>query len=181
MLARRMIGVLPMTCPNPDCKEQSTIGNLSDHLKKCPKRLYTCRKCPGPFSGIKADFMAHLASQHELELIGSYDATEGSSERIEEEKMATGTDQQLDRIGKTLNEAGRWARLGETGKFYCGALLEPRCFCCDGHCGTTNGCNCGPCMKLDVQSRRLPKGYLVNKEGRTARISAESGKFYCGS
>ena len=41
ILARRMIGTVPCDCPN-DCGEKTTIGNLEDHLKKCPNRTYIC-------------------------------------------------------------------------------------------------------------------------------------------
>lgn len=33
-------------------------------------------------------------------------------------------------------------------------------------------------MELDIKSRNLPNGWLVNKEGFSARKS--DGKFYCG-
>lgn len=57
-------------------------------------------------------------------------------------------------------------KLGTTGKFYCGAKLDPpRCSCCNGFCGPTNGENCSDCMKLDILRLRLPKGYLVNSNG----------------
>lgn len=75
----------------------------------------------------------------------------------------------FERIGKTQNEVGRTARLGSSAKYYCGGRLETRCQCCDGHCGSDNGCNCLSCMKLDIKTRGLPKGYLVNREGRIAR------------
>jgi hypothetical protein len=34
-------------------------------------------------------------------------------------------------------------------------------------------------MKLDLKSRMLPKGYLVNKMGHAVRRGA-NGNFYCG-
>ena len=34
---------------------------------------------------------------------------------------------------------------------------------CDGYCGTDSGCNFFAFMKLDLKSRMLPKGYLVNR------------------
>ena len=77
------------------------------------------------------------------------------------------------------NDKGREARLGDNAKYYCGGQLETQCFCCDGYCGTTNGCNCASCMKLDIKSRLLPKGYLVNREGAIARRGS-TNHFYCG-
>ena len=40
-------------------------------------------------------------------------------------------------------------------------------------------CNCVACMKLDIEARKLGKGYLVNNEGFTAR-KGTTGKYYCG-
>lgn len=48
----------------------------------------------------------------------------------------------FDRVCTTKNDKGRIARLGETGKYYCGGDLEGHCNCCNGECGPTNGCNC---------------------------------------
>lgn len=65
-----------------------------------------------------------------------------------------------------LNSIHKCPKLGTTGKFYCGAKLDPpKCYCCNGYCGPTNGENCSECMKLDILRLRLPKGYLVNSEG----------------
>ena len=50
--------------------------------------------------------------------------------------------------------------------------------CCNSFCGPDSGCNCSSCMKLDIETRLLPKGYLVNKEGASCR--SNDGKFYCG-
>ena len=33
-------------------------------------------------------------------------------------------------------------------------------------------------MELDIESRNLPKGWLVNREGYSAKLN--NGKFYCG-
>ena len=35
-------------------------------------------------------------------------------------------------------------------------------------------------MALDIKARSLPKGDLVNKEGRACRISTQTSKMYCG-
>jgi hypothetical protein len=80
----------------------------------------------------------------------------------------------------TTNSSDRHSRLGASGKFYCQGPLNASCSCCDGNCGPTNGCNCVACMELDVASRCLPKGYLVNKEGRISKL-APNGNVYCGS
>ena len=39
-----------------------------------------------------------------------------------------------------LNMINKTPHLGTTGKFYCGARLDPpKCSCCNGYCGPTNG------------------------------------------
>lgn len=38
--------------------------------------------------------------------------------------------------------------------------------------------NCSACMELDIQSRNLPSGWLVNRDGFVARKSGS--KYYCG-
>ncbi|CAF3530977.1 unnamed protein product [Rotaria sp. Silwood1] len=64
-----------------------------------------------------------------------------------------------DRLEKTLNSQGQYARLGSSGKFYCGGTLDgSKCSCCNGECGPMDGCNCSSCMLLDVQKRALPQG-----------------------
>ena len=81
-----------------------------------------------------------------------------------------------DPIGVRTNAKKRTARLGENGKYYCGARHE--CACCNGFCGLTNGCNCDACMRLDVEARGLPQGHFVNRTGAICRLS--EGKMYCG-
>ncbi|CAF3575947.1 unnamed protein product [Rotaria sp. Silwood1] len=87
-----------------------------------------------------------------------------------------------DRLEKTLNSQGQYARLGSSGKFYCGGTLDgSKCSCCNGECGPTTGCNCSSCMLLDVQKRALPQGWLVNSDGASARCSRQMPTiFYCG-
>jgi len=87
-----------------------------------------------------------------------------------------------DRLEKSLNSQGRCARLGSTGKFYCGGPLDgPQCICCNGACGPTNGCNCSSCMLLDIQKRGLKRGWFVNRDGASVRCSRqETTTYYCG-
>jgi len=85
-----------------------------------------------------------------------------------------------DVIGRKKNKSGKNARLGENGKYYCGGPLDTPCFCCDGFCGPASGCNCADCMELDMLSRKLPKGYLVNSAGFSSRKGLNPS-FYCGT
>lgn len=48
----------------------------------------------------------------------------------------------------TRNRDGCRAAPGQTGKYYCGRKVLS-CFCCDGHCGPNDGCNCSACQWLD--------------------------------
>ena len=124
-----------------------------------------------------------MVEKHESALVGIFD--QDAREDIEKTKIVTrphsveGGLLNFDRICRTVNDVGRAARIGASGKYCCGGRLEPRCGCCDGNCGPNGGCNCLSCMKLDVKSRLLPKEYLVNSEGRIAR-KGQTGKFYCG-
>lgn len=77
------------------------------------------------------------------------------------------------------NRLNRIAYLGMTGKFYCGGQLDgSRCRCCNGICGPVSGCNCSACMILDVTSRNLPRGWLVNQQG--APCVRRNEHFFCG-
>ena len=63
ILARRMIGAMPMDCPNL-CGEMSTIGNINDHLKNCKNRKFICSSEECKFEGVKEDFFQHIKENH---------------------------------------------------------------------------------------------------------------------
>ncbi|CDW77233.1 e3 ubiquitin-protein ligase herc2 [Stylonychia lemnae] len=185
ILARRLIGTLPADCPN-GCGEKSTIGNIDQHLRKCPLRVHVCQVDKCPFEGKKDEFLQHLVESHDLVLIRQYDATsqstieeENKTQEVESTEMSGKFNLNFDRVGSMRNEKGKLARLGESGKYYCGGPLETDCMCCNGYCGPGNGCNCQYCMKLDMQVRMVPKGYLVNREGAMCRKGTTSN-YYCG-
>jgi len=70
--------------------------------------------------------------------------------------------------------------IGVTGKFYCqGDVLGPKCYCCNGKCGPTNGENCVKCMQLDMTRRGLPKGYLIHANGQVCWLD-NNQHFNCG-
>lgn len=125
----------------------------------------------------KEDFLQHIITAHEPMLMKYM-----SKELFEEEKTPVAPQPvgyNLDRIQAVRNEAGHRSRIGDNGKYYCGNRLNTDCSCCDGFCGTTNGCNCVACMKLDCAARMLPDHYLVNRAGRTCRRGT-TGHVYCG-
>jgi hypothetical protein len=69
-LARRMIGTLPVTCPNA-CPDNLTREYLKSHLVKCPNRRLKCKLCKTEHS--KEDFVNHLVNEHSYNLIEDYD------------------------------------------------------------------------------------------------------------
>ncbi|KAI5642407.1 regulator of chromosome condensation (RCC1) repeat domain-containing protein [Phthorimaea operculella] len=62
-----------------------------------------------------------------------------------------------------VNSAGVTAKLGDSGKYYCGLRILT-CTCCDGLCGPHSGCACGPCsalsaeeeLRVAIQSKLVP-------------------------
>ncbi|XP_038209493.1 probable E3 ubiquitin-protein ligase HERC2, partial [Zerene cesonia] len=49
-----------------------------------------------------------------------------------------------------VNGAGITAKLGDSGKYYCGLRILS-CTCCDGLCGPHSGCACPPCTALSAE------------------------------
>ncbi|KAG6461484.1 hypothetical protein O3G_MSEX012658 [Manduca sexta] len=49
-----------------------------------------------------------------------------------------------------VNGAGVTAKLGDSGKYYCGLRILT-CTCCDGLCGPHSGCACVPCTALSLE------------------------------
>ncbi|XP_045760290.1 probable E3 ubiquitin-protein ligase HERC2 isoform X8 [Maniola jurtina] len=49
-----------------------------------------------------------------------------------------------------VNAAGITAKLGDSGKYYCGLRIL-NCTCCDGLCGPHSGCACAPCTALSAE------------------------------
>ncbi|KAJ3080664.1 hypothetical protein HK100_010090 [Physocladia obscura] len=81
-----------------------------------------------------------------------------------------------------LNAKGGLARLGSSGRFYCGAPLPTNCRCCDGFCGPDSGHNCPECHDLDVVVKRLPNAFILNADGFACRVDPRAGNnlYYCG-
>lgn len=177
---RRIISNLPYQCPNDGCNQMTSRGNLKDHLVTC---AYTTFTCPGPgcnYIGIKDHFAHHIYTNHTDTLVkraGKLFISDPSPSSV---ASTPPQEVEYDRVVGTQNGFGRTCRLGSTGKYYCGGSLGSlRCTCCNGYCGTTNGCNCEPCMKLDVTVRKLPRGWYVNRDGFACRKGI-SGFFFCG-
>ncbi|XP_045542472.1 probable E3 ubiquitin-protein ligase HERC2 [Papilio machaon] len=52
-----------------------------------------------------------------------------------------------------VNASGITAKLGDSGKYYCG-LRNLTCTCCDGLCGPHSGCACASCAALSSDEER---------------------------
>jgi hypothetical protein len=160
---RRMIGSMPATC---SCGYSTTRADLKAHEMVCPMKPATCTVKNCEFTGCREAFLKHVAEQHSKEVIAYF-----STPQQEMPKSAP----IRDCIGKIGN-----ARIGASGKYYCGQRLNVNCSCCNGLCGPGDGCNCQSCMLLDIAARALPKGFLVNREGRTARAGSDN-MWHCGA
>jgi len=69
------------------------------------------------------------------------------------------------------------ARIGVTGLYYCGQRMKGE----NDICGPMTGTNCKDCQKLDRESRDLPKGFLMNGQGRICRHGGNGSDWYCGA
>lgn len=160
IVVRRIIGGLPAVC---ECGYNSTIENIKAHKDKCTLRPLQCVLAGCEFKGPQSELLGHVVEVHPAEVIQL--CTSGNLRATFKR----------DCIAKVGN-----ARIGLTGKYYCGGKLDTPCSCCNGYCGTSSGCNCLNCMRLDIEARALPLGYLVNREGRMAR-KGSTGNWYCGA
>ena len=170
-VARRIIGNMPATCSFNECGMVLTRSNVKEHEQLCTYRVYVCSSPNCSFRGEKKEYLSHLFKEHEDDIfVHAHLCFSQPGFRFNSQ----------DRIATKTNAVDRVARIGQTGKYYCSGALEIYCNCCDGNCGPSNGCNCKACMKLDIESRNLPKNYFVNREGAICRKSDVTGIFYCG-
>jgi len=174
-VARRLINTSPANCAH--CNSAMARGDLKEHLKRCDKSPIECPLCSEKIK--KEESLNHLSLRHRQETFGKLETIFGLF--IDKNNNLLADNNSSDSIDTQMNSKRRQARLGSSGKFYCGGQLDgERCKCCNNYCGPTNGCNCSACMQLDIEQRKLPQGWLVNKDGFTARRSAKNGMFYCG-
>lgn len=189
----RMVDALPAKCPR-GCPAVLTRGALAAHERACPNAVLACSMCE--LSAQRPKMLEHLVAAHGdrvLECMPLFSSAAAAGRASEEPSVhmadapafqdpsaaAAAARAPID-VLSVGRGGGRRVRIGRTGKHYCGGRLPGSCGCCDGRCGPTAGCNCLACMELDVAARRLPRGYLVNGDGRTAR-KGDTGKFYCGA
>lgn len=61
-----------------------------------------------------------------------------------------------------VNSTGITAKIGESGKYYCGLRILT-CTCCDGLCGPHSGCACDPCATLGNEEDLRLKSLIHNR------------------
>ena len=202
-LARRLIDKLPLSCEH--CKLKTCRGNLQSHYNNCEEYPINCPIDQCESSKIsKSKIIEHIMNRHKSEVIKrlpaildvfndsskvfNSQAVYNQSHSLPTLKAGVSNTQSLNSLNAETNisieaktnSKGNVARIGQSGKYYCGKDLDRvDCRCCNGSCGPTNGCNCSACMQLDLFSRNLPKGWLVNREGYPSR-KGSTGSFYCG-
>lgn len=172
-VVRRIIENRTAVCENKECKMVVSRSYVKNHEMVCQHRVFECCADECEFKGKKKEFLDHLTKEHSDDIVQN-------APLCFEPYVTFMNSYYNDRIDVKENERGRTARIGKTGKYYCKGPLEYPCNCCRGTCGPLNGCNCQVCMELDITSRKLPEGYLVNRDGATCRKSNETELFYCG-
>lgn len=177
-LGRRLINSIPTQCE--DCQQITTIGELNNHKEKCIESRLECSLCETSVK--KGEYLDHLSNNHFAQISDKLpiinETLAKTKEQLKYEKLNL-AENSIDCQNNSYSK--KTARLGSTGKYYCtGRLDGNRCFCCNGSCGPTHGCNCSGCMELDIKYRRLPKGWLVNSDGFAAKKSPQTALFYCG-
>jgi hypothetical protein len=169
---RTLINQIEVTCKL--CKEKYLLLEEQNHYKlKCPYfNLIKCRYCPQEVP--KDQIVKHTRLEHEDKLDTIIEEIYANPAPLLDPKKV------LKEREHYLAQIGRSPQLGSSGKFYCGSKLDgPKCGCCNGYCGPTNGCNCSECMKLDVMRLGLPRGYLLNTDGKVCW--KEGNHFVCNS
>jgi len=172
-------------CPNK-CGIKLPHGNLKAHCaSSCPKRIVSCpsKECQWP-AGCADTLPLHIATAHADKLVAHasrlFEASLSSSSSSSAQRDIPLVIEADSRIEAVRTPSSRASRLGTSGMRYCGGYLpSPACGCCNGRCGPTNGCSCAECMEIETRLRKLPKGWLVNKNGASCRKGI-TGKYYCG-
>ncbi|KAL4436462.1 hypothetical protein ABPG74_003028 [Tetrahymena malaccensis] len=167
----KLINKFPAICKY-ECGYVSQVSDIKNHYKNCPKKTYQCTNCE--FKGNHQSFFNHITSIHKDEVIQIFDKSLQQSSALSTPK------QSIDPLQEVKNSRGDICHIGKTSKFYCSKNVGHKCNTCDGQCGPNDGCNCPPCMELDLKYRNL-KGQqaLVNAEGKVAFLT--NGSFYCGT
>ncbi len=154
LFAKRLINAIEVSC---DCGYKCTRGDLNEHQNKCETALISCpiAKCEKKIK--KIECFEHIGKEHSVETIHKINSVLQvfKSNDLKSTTVASNAPTSASSNTNTItidairNRFGSTARLGGTGKYYCGRRLDgPACYCCDGHCGTQTGCNCSICVLL---------------------------------
>lgn len=139
VLADRLIKMIETNCDS--CDYKCTRGDIDEHKLKCDQIIMECQinSCNKQIK--KCDYLNHLIEIHSKEMndkLSSIVEIFGSSNKSAS-NMASSNRMS---IGEKINKFRSKAKLGTSGKYYCGKRLDgPRCLCCNGYCGTHSGCN----------------------------------------
>lgn len=175
---KRIIDNVSIECEN-GCGVTITLAEVEQHEKVCFKKILMCKFCDSYIS--RANFVEHLSTDHSSELTETC-STGGKSELIASEHLVDTTaslENTMDLLRPRINSTGKYAKLGETGKFYCQSRIEFACQCCNRQCGPDSGCNCIGCQQLDIKARKLTKGYYVNAQGVLSFRDEAKKSFFC--
>lgn len=176
---RQIVADKEVPCPY-GCKKTIKKSEVKEHKSDCEGVEFVCNTEGCKFKAGREEFIKHILSLHETSILENMCKT-SISKKASKGKFDSPLAKMRLLVG-VMNSQNNLARPGSTGKFYCGKKLDKmKCKCCNGNCGPTNGCNCSMCMQLDITIRSLPKGYLVNTAGRTAKYSPEAKVFYCNA
>lgn len=174
--ARKMIKSLPASCPNECDVKNLTIGDLKNHLPKCPMRNLKCKLCKSSFK--PDDFFSHLIESHKDDIIEQYTDKEIAKETTNSTLNPFNINEKQPDTKTYKNSDGNMSSMSYNKKFYCGKKKDVNCFCCDQNCGPDNGCNCSACNLIERLHYNLPDHIFINSAGNTT-ILATNGFFYC--
>lgn len=150
LFAKRLINTIEDQC---ECGYKCSRGDMNEHKKKCERLFTACPidKCKKKLK--RTDCFEHIAKEHQIEMMQKMDSVLQVFQNKKEEKLNVAF--QASEASKTKvavtntktidemkNKFGWMARLGSSGKYYCGKRLDgPRCACCNGFCGPVSGCS----------------------------------------
>ena len=121
MVTKRMINHLDYECEY--CTEKMKMGELKSHMLKCERFQLKCPCCSEKME--KNKLMNHMACNHCVELMRNMNKI---IENFELKNIGRNERVSIDTL---TNSQLRVAKLGKTGKYYCGTgLYGPRCACC---------------------------------------------------
>ena len=166
--------VTPLPCPNVGCEQLIIKRLLVEHsTKECGCSLLKCLFCQTTIR--KKDYLDHVSKEHTERLRGlmHYHSNEVLPPKLQlTKKLSASMTFKFDPLFQGNNRAGRLAKRGTTGNYYCRADVGLRGGCgCDGNCGPNNGCCCVDCMRLTLEAQGIKcKNILVNPEGRLVKV-----------